>query len=367
MCAHTNIMIGWVDFINTSHSYHIYSFYPALAFSLETASTVGYGLPNNTNGFFEPECRLIQVCVYFQMVWSMVFTAFLTAFIFSRLARCEQRGVQVMFGDKAVIDQKDGRWLLSVRYYDLDSRLPIVEAHIRMYCVSWNDYNVPSRQNAGQPHLLHTMRIEEPNDELNGMVFTGVPMNATHALDPFSPLVPMHLRDELNLMKGHGLILRQADMLTGSLSSMPCPICGETFETPEQLKAHIDYYKIIEEYNEPPIPIKGTHRDPNIITPKLTKKFELTKEMIMENLKDKEIVVVLEGIEPMHSGTFQALHSYRLEDIAFDARFAPCMSRTDTQAYVDLDDFHRVVYHKEVDQECDFDGDYHTFKSSGDF
>lgn len=324
---------------------------------METSTTVGYSLPNNSNGVFEPECRLIQAAVYLQMAWSLLFNATLTAIIFARLSRCEQRSVQVMFSDKAIIHKKDGRWLFTARFYDLDSRLPIVEAHVRMYCASWNDYNVPSRQNAGQPHLLHTMRIEEPNDELNGMVFTGVPMNATHAIDPFSPLAPRYMREDLNLMKGHGLILRQADMLAGSLGAMPCPVCGETYETPEQLKAHIEYTKIIEEYSDPVVPIKGTHRDPDLITPRLTKKFEITKEIIMENLKDKEILVVLEGIEPMHSGTFQALHSYKLEDIAFNARFAPCISRTEKSTYVDLDEFHKVYpIHDDIDSE------YDTFK-----
>ena len=43
------------------------------------------------------------------------------------------------------------------------------------------------------------------------------------------------------------------------------------------------------------------------------------------------------------SGTFQALHSYRLEDIAFDSCFAPCVSHVGGKAVVDLDHFHRVV------------------------
>ncbi len=44
-------------------------FGPAFAFSLETCTTVGYGLPNSTNAFFEKECFSLQVAIYFQMVW----------------------------------------------------------------------------------------------------------------------------------------------------------------------------------------------------------------------------------------------------------------------------------------------------------
>jgi hypothetical protein len=44
------------------------AFAPAFAFSLETCTTVGYGLPNSTNAFFETECSLLQVAIYAQMM-----------------------------------------------------------------------------------------------------------------------------------------------------------------------------------------------------------------------------------------------------------------------------------------------------------
>ena len=43
------------------------AFAPAFAFSLETCTTVGYGLPNGVNSFFEPECQHIQIAIYFQV------------------------------------------------------------------------------------------------------------------------------------------------------------------------------------------------------------------------------------------------------------------------------------------------------------
>ena len=93
-------------------------FHGAFAFSLETTTTVGYGLPNGVNGFFEA-CPELVVVVYFQMVISMFFVssdlhvhepgrytltltlllrlqnAFLLSFMFARLARCEARAAQV--------------------------------------------------------------------------------------------------------------------------------------------------------------------------------------------------------------------------------------------------------------------------------
>jgi hypothetical protein len=317
---------------------HPITFAPALSFSLETCTTVGYSLPNNTNDFFEEQCLNLQLAIYFQMTVSMIFNAFFTAFIFARLSRCEQRSAQVMFSNKAIIEQKDGKWLFHARVYDVDSQLPIVETHIRMYCVSWLKYE--SRKQ-GQPRLLHQMRIIDPNDELNAMLFTGVPMHATHVIDAYSPLTPDHLRKDLNLMKGHGLMMRESDQLAGNTSAYPCPVCGDTFETNELLKRHIRFNALLENADKN-IPIKGSHRDNDLVKPQIFKRLELTEDVIIEHLKDKEILCVVEGIEPTLSGTFQCLHSYRLEDIVFDSKFEPCLSKTDGKIIVDLDKFHSV-------------------------
>lgn len=288
------------------------------------------------------------------MTWSMIFNAFFTAFIFARLSRCEQRSAQVLFSKQAIIEKKDGKWLFHVRVYDLDSQLPIVETHMRMYCASWMKYK---EEKQGQPHILHSMRIFDPNDELNSWIFTGVPMTASHHIDAYSPLAPLDYRKDLNIMKGHGLMLREMDQISGNTGGWPCPVCGEVYETAEQLKTHIKFNKILEDADKN-VPINGTHRDPSIVVPQLTEKKELTKEDIIETLKDKEIIVVVEGIEPMISGTFQCLHSYRLEDIVFESRFVPCVETENGKNFVNLDKFHEV---KEIETVYRSEEEYKSF------
>jgi hypothetical protein len=320
---------------------HNIGFSAAFAFSLETCTTVGYGLPNDSNNFFEPECRAIQITITLQMIVSMLFNAFLTAFLWCRLARCDQRSSQVLFSNKAIIEKRDGKWLFHVRMYDVDSSLPIVEAHVRLYCVSWNDYDDQVKRSE-QPQLMRAMRILEPNDDLGSVIFTSVPFNATHHIDFYSPLAPDHLKKGLNYIGGHGLMLREADQMSGSLAACTCPVCGEMFETFENLEQHIKFNKILEDA-DPNLPIKGTHRDEELLKPMLTKKFEITKKDIKENLRGKEIVCLVEGIEPLVSGTFQALHSYKFEDIEFDCCFAPCVAQINGKAVVDLDVFHKII------------------------
>ena len=50
------------------------------AFSLETCTTVGYGLPGSTETFFK-HCTAIQVAIFFQMVFSMLFLDFIVDII----------------------------------------------------------------------------------------------------------------------------------------------------------------------------------------------------------------------------------------------------------------------------------------------
>ena len=57
-----------------------------------------------------------------------------------------------------------------------------------------------------------------------------------------------------------------------------------------------------------------------------------------------ELILVVEGIDPLLSGTFQSLHSYRYEDIVWNASasFAPCVQVSGQVVQVDLDRFHQV-------------------------
>jgi hypothetical protein len=309
----------------------------AFAFSLETCTTVGYGLPGGGDAFFS-NCPGLQLTIYFQMVCSMLFNAFLFAFFFARLARAEQRGHQVLFSNKAIVEYRNGKWLFHARIYDLDASQPVVEAHVRMYALSWKMYE---QQIELQPHLLHTMRLLQPDDELGSFLFTSVPATVSHHIDVYSPLAPAHLRDNHNVVQKNGLALREVDRMVENSGGIPCPICGETFGTFQNLERHIEYSKLLESNDN--IPIEGSHQDSNRIKPAHTKQFEPSEEELKQCLEDKEIMCVLEGIEPLVSGTFQALQSYKLDDIVFHGRYAPCMSHRDGKISVDLERFHEII------------------------
>ncbi|KAG7340578.1 inward rectifier potassium channel [Nitzschia inconspicua] len=314
----------------------------AFAFSLETCTTVGYGLPNGTNAFFEPRCSGLQVIIFIQMVWSMVFNAFLITFLYNRVGRSETRGTQIVYSSKALVSLVDGQVRFQIRLFDCDARHPVVEAHVRLYCVM-KHRPVP-----------RPLRLLQPNDELGGTLFLSFPTVVCHNIDMYSLLHPPR---ETMLMKPNGLVLRQVDGATGNRDDVCCPVCGESFGTFERWANHVRYQQIIEECDD--LPIDGTHRAVDMseleAQPGIGKRIsdlEQLKEHFRRNVS--EILCLVEGIDPMQSGSFQALQSYRFEDIVWErySQFSPCLSlekqfipsTAENKIFsVDLDRFHDII------------------------
>jgi hypothetical protein len=312
----------------------------AFAFSLETCTTVGYTLPNGVNSFFEPGCSSLQIIIFFQMAWSMMFNAFLITFLYNRLGRSETRSTQVIFSNKALVSIVDGQVRFQFRLFDCDAKHPVVEAHVRMYCIM-KHRPVP-----------RPLRILQPDDELGAKLFLSFPTIVSHNIDMYSLL---HPPTATFLMKPKGLVLRQVDGDTTSREDIICPICGESFGNFERWLTHVRYQKVIEAKDE--YPIEGTHLSLELSEIEGSAGSEATRDL--EELKShfkqnvSEIICLVEGIDPMQSGTFQALQSYRAEDIGWDAysHFSPCLSVEHTYLpqtvnrlfSVDLDRFQDIV------------------------
>eukprot|EP01006_Ploeotia_vitrea_P040340 TRINITY_DN66421_c2_g7_i1.p1 TRINITY_DN66421_c2_g7~~TRINITY_DN66421_c2_g7_i1.p1 ORF type:complete len:579 (-),score=246.83 TRINITY_DN66421_c2_g7_i1:56-1792(-) len=73
---------------------------------------------------------------------------------------------------------------------------------------------------------------------------------------------------------------------------------------------------------------------------------QLTNEQIRDYWRDShmEVIVIIQGIEPATSDTIQARHSYTLDDVMFDHKFASCVKPSrDGRCIVDLNMFHALV------------------------
>jgi len=309
------------------------TFAAAFAFSLETCTTVGYGLPGNSNAFFENNCGGVQTVIFVQMTWSMLFNAFLFAFFYSQLSKSESRSMQLVFSDKLCINVTHQNVVATVQCYDIDSAFPVVEAHARMYLL---DHKLQ----------MNPLRLTNPDDVRGGMLYPSLPQKVTHHIDHHSALAPTRadLMPLLACSKSRSTIpLRSCDSVTGDRPEVTCPVCACSFNTYERLATHVKYAKMAEKKEN--YPVKGSHLGfemPDTSRP-------LTLQEVTDHIERtmSEIVVVVEGIDPQLSGTFQAIQSYKYEDLVFGVDHERCTSVTpDNKIVVDMKKFHRVRCNK---------------------
>lgn len=274
-----------------------------------------------------------------------MFNAFLFAFFYSRLAKCDARGAQVVLSNKAIVSFVNDQLRFQVRVYDIDAASPVIEAHVRLYVVTKN-----------RP-VPRPLRIIQPDDEFGAMLFLSLPSVVAHHVDLYSILHPPH---DTPVETG-GVLLRQADSVNCSREEFICPVCGESYGTYARWVKHVRYQRVVEEKDE--YPVEGTHLEltPESFEPKEAPMFQPTGNI--EELKEyfqheiAEIICVVEAIEPISSGTFSALHSYRFEDVVFHpgATFRPCIEavKTENDEYlrVDLDRFHGIDINNEAVKE----------------
>ncbi|CAJ1929400.1 unnamed protein product [Cylindrotheca closterium] len=326
----------------------------SFAFSLETCTTVGYGLPGGNNGFFQNNCPSVQIAIYAQMTWSMMFNAFLLAFFFTKMANCENRSIQVVFADKLCVNVRDftndkvisdegdeyasshhdadevyrnSGVCVNVRCYDIDSAYPVVEAHVRMYMI---DKNLK----------LHVLRIMHPDDDMGSMLYTSLPTEIIHHVDHHSPLAPSKFNKPPFLAKSHGMPFRAIDSATGNRDEIICPVCGEAYGTYERFRKHVAYQKMVEEHDE--YPVETSHRSLEVPIHIPTVTLDDVQQYMSQNMA--EIIVVVEGIDPQVSGTFQALQSYKYDDIAWDGEFVQCLHIDQNKFSVCMEKFHQVKH-----------------------
>lgn len=290
------------------------------------------------------------------MIVQKMFGAFFCSFLFTRLSRTENRSHQIVFSNKAVIRREstdDGhnsdRLVLEVRVYNMDAKHPVAEERVRMVLVH------PSRTETFRKTNYARLRIFSPNDELTSPLFSSIPSLITHHIDSYSPLMPSTYRPKEeassnrpgDMVGSYGLSLREVDCWTGNRDrGIPCSVCGVGFSTYDKLWNHIRNYQIMEKNSS--MKIEGSHQqlgsqgdEPNMaVKPKIPSLAELQMLWAESNM---ELIVAVEGIDPLMSGTFMALQSYQSEDIVFGARFEDCIVDDGTGKKVDYNLFHKIA------------------------
>jgi hypothetical protein len=230
------------------------------------------------------------------MVLSMMFNAFLFAFFYTRVARADTRGTQILFSSRAIVSIVDEQVRFQVRIYDVDAKNPVVEAHIRMYAVA-KTKPVPKR-----------LRLIQPNDEFGSMLFLSLPAVASHHVDLYSLLHPPRVTP----VNPGGLILRQADSSISSRQEVICPVCGEDYGTHERWVAHVKYMIISETVGKPkqaPRLHSALPKSAYMAAPprNTTATMDLIELKAYFEAELAEVICIVEGVEPISSGAFTAV------------------------------------------------------------
>ena len=172
----------WVPCIST-----VYSFPKCLLFSIETQTTIGYGVayPNT-------DCDGTLFMVFMQITIGILLDNLLLGFIFVKFAQPKRRQKTVMFSKNACITHHDGELAVQVRVGDMrKSHLLDATVHgvlIRRYV---------TREGVLYPVYLHDVTFQA--DNMEDKIVLMWPMVLTHKItkdSPFWDIKPVDLSNE---------------------------------------------------------------------------------------------------------------------------------------------------------------------------
>ncbi|XP_022092720.1 G protein-activated inward rectifier potassium channel 3-like [Acanthaster planci] len=152
------------------------SFTSSFLFSVETQTTIGYGVRSVTEA-----CPHAILVVVIQSVVSCLIDAVMIGCIFAKIARPKKRAATLKFSKNAVIAQRDGRFCFMFRVGDIrDSHL--FEAHLRAYLIK------PRVTAEGEIIPLHSFNMDLDFDTGEDRIFLVWPLIICHEIDEDSPL-----------------------------------------------------------------------------------------------------------------------------------------------------------------------------------
>lgn len=288
-----------------------------------------------------------------------------------RMTRADQRSASVIFSKYAVIRKVNGQHCFMFRCFEMRTNTALIEAHVRCYVIRHvlrNDKmrrtaiessDPPSRSspqctepssifqhgesdmpsssspggsqgnmpdsNGGAPVLdgerfsdffqPFTMRIQHPDDELGAMLLLSVPSTVVHRLDAWSPLVPTKILET-------------------------CIVEAETFgdmstREDDESSFRYNFPQIIQRQSDSENGSRTcANKNLGIRLDELLDSLAETNDSpnaLMEYLRETEaeVVVVVEGIEPLTSCTVQARCSYTVDEIRWGHEFLNCVGRNE--------------------------------------
>ncbi|XP_033999203.1 ATP-sensitive inward rectifier potassium channel 12 [Trematomus bernacchii] len=162
---------------------HVHGFVGALLFSMETQTTIGYGLRCVTE-----ECPVTVLTVVVQSIVGCIIDSFMIGTIMAKMAQPKKRNQTLVFSKNAVITLRDGKLCLMWRVGNL-RKSHIVEAHVRAMLI--RSYVTEE----GEFIPLEQMDLNVGYDKGTDRLFLVSPLVIIHEIDRDSPLYTLSRAD----------------------------------------------------------------------------------------------------------------------------------------------------------------------------
>mmetsp|Transcript_10047 Transcript_10047/g.22569 ORF Transcript_10047/g.22569 Transcript_10047/m.22569 type:complete len:409 (+) Transcript_10047:131-1357(+) len=189
------------------------TFREAFYLSVETMTTIGYGVPDP---YFN-DCAEALPVILIQSFVGLFLDVVVLNIVFQRVSRASARSASVVFSDTAVMrTSADGRIRLCFRVCDMRHR-PLLEAWVRIYCV-WHVVH-PDHPDMCEVRVAG-LKLAEPNNEVaEGRLFLALPMTIEHEVDVDSPLAPPSMGN------GHLLTMEEVEHHMASVPFLEIIAC----------------------------------------------------------------------------------------------------------------------------------------------
>ena len=246
----------------------------ALYFSLSTMTTIGYGVSD----YYFGGCWTPLLLVLMQVCCALIFDAVAIGLIFQRISRGHKRSKTILFSDKAAIRRVRGVPHLYIRLAELRHH-QLLEATVRAYCVR-HERNVEADGTVETTHFV-TKPMKLVHEEMGSHIMMSLPQVLVHRMDDESPLVSTGSWYDASGQQHAGFAGRS----------------GEEEENKELPTLEEKNRKFVQEMKD----IKSFLED-----------------------RETEIVLLLEGTDELTGAVIQARHSYTIDELVWNHRFASC-------------------------------------------
>ncbi len=253
--------------------------------ALQIQSTIGFAAP--TDGHWAKKPGLV-IAITIHGLTTVLFNIFLLGTLFARMSSAKNRAVSVRISSAAVIRDTPG-----TMYPCLEFRVGEIRKHQLM------NLRVSAflLSHKGEKLFYRESLVLDPPEG----VFLAIPTEIRHTISESSPL---------------WLLLRQG---LGGLPNFDCPVCGDPFTSRSSLIKHTTFMSEVggdSRHGEAVAPLKS------LPMPSVT-----SVASAMRGLSAYwEILILVEGTEPITGSPIQVRHSFLARDISIGASFEKCWS-----------------------------------------